>query len=65
MKLTDRIEKYCDENKITHREFAEKVGMPDMAIYRIFRDGRLSYLNHLKDLARFFGITLDELLEDE
>lgn len=63
--VAEKISDYCEYRGISQREFAEEVGMTEVAVSRLIKDGRLPSPMYLRNICSVLGETLDELLEGE
>lgn len=63
--LGDKIKKMRKEHKVTQTQLAEAVGLRQSAIGMIERNKNGASPDKLKEIANFFGVTVDYLLSDE
>jgi len=56
MKSYEKVQKWLDENGITQREFADRVGMTEVAMSRFLRGERLPHAPIVVNIASVMGI---------
>ncbi len=58
MTIGQLIKKYCEDNQITQREFADKVNMTPVAISRLVQyNDKLPSIPYIKNIAKALGLT--------
>lgn len=58
MTIGQLIKKHCEDNQITQREFADKVGMTHVAISRLVQyNDKLPSIPYIKNIAKALGLT--------
>lgn len=63
MKLTEKIEAYCEENNISRRQFATIAGLPYSTLMGLYKDSD-ARLSTLRAVANAMKVSLDYLCDD-
>lgn len=56
MKSYEKVQKWLDENGITQRELADRVGMTEVSMSRFLRSKRLPHAPYMANIASVMGI---------
>lgn len=65
MKANEKVRKWLDDNELTQREMAHKIGVTDVTFSRFISGNRVLKAPYLVKIAKEMGITVEELVEDD
>ena len=66
MKSYEKVQKWLDENDMSQREFADKVGMTEVAMSRFLRGERVPNAPYIANIAESMGLENPwELIKDD
>lgn len=66
MKLTDKLDLLMSEKGINRRELSKDAQIPYMTIINFYEKGTDNMkLSTLKRLSKYFGVTLDYIVDDD
>ena len=65
MKSYEKVQKWLDENNLSQREFADQVGMTEVAMSRFLRGERLPHAPYMANIASVMKCDLWDLIKDD
>ena len=64
MTIGQLVKRYCEENKISHFEFADMVYMTPRSVSRLVMNEWFPAIPYIKNIAKVLGMSYMELITD-
>jgi transcriptional regulator with XRE-family HTH domain len=64
MTIGQLVKRHCEENKISHFEFADMVNMTPCSVSRLVRNEWFPAIPYIKNIAKVLGMSYMELITE-